>query len=393
MTDAAADPRNRPGHFIGGDPLRGISAMGIATLHCAIFAPAYLSGEFAGVTYGNVGNHGVAFTGNLLNIFFVLSGFLIGRPFVRWIIDGAKRPDLKQYGRNRVLRVVPAFWAACLVAIVVHGVDGNSFADVVALFGFAQVFAHGEAGSPTIYVDQGWTISIEAMFYVAVPIAGIAFGALLRGRGTRAARAAFVLTGTAVLCAASLWARGHWAATIHGQRLPQSMLYAFTPGLALAAFEPFAGRLRGVAWAGWAALAAVAGGFALMATLAADHGVSPQRSAVYLALASGLVVGGALVKEWATGASWRALDNRVLHWIGERSLGLYVFHFLVQRAVFDALQNHHPGGRWELFLFSFAITTPLSLLAAAVSWRVIETPALNMRRTTLQAPVAPAAAL
>lgn len=45
-------------------------------------------------------------------IFFVLSGFLLYRPFARSRLKGEGLPSVKAYARRRLLRIVPAYWAA-----------------------------------------------------------------------------------------------------------------------------------------------------------------------------------------------------------------------------------------------------------------------------------------
>src|SRR5436190_12660103 len=43
-------------------------------------------------------------------LFFTLSGFLLYRPFVAATFDPAARPRLREFYRNRALRIVPAYW-------------------------------------------------------------------------------------------------------------------------------------------------------------------------------------------------------------------------------------------------------------------------------------------
>ena len=50
-------------------------------------------------------------------LFFILSGFLLYRPFAHAVIRGAPRPSIVRYARHRVLRIVPAYWLVLSVSI------------------------------------------------------------------------------------------------------------------------------------------------------------------------------------------------------------------------------------------------------------------------------------
>ncbi|OWV67142.1 acyltransferase [Rhizobium sp. R339] len=55
------------------------------------------------------GNFGVA-------IFFVLSGFLLARPFWRALDAGGDMPNLREYAIRRAARIAPGFWVAATVS-------------------------------------------------------------------------------------------------------------------------------------------------------------------------------------------------------------------------------------------------------------------------------------
>src|SRR5919202_3435807 len=56
-----------------------------------------------------------------VTIFFVISGFLLYRPFVRARLRSEDAPAARAYGWRRLLRIGPAYWVALtVVAIWLH---------------------------------------------------------------------------------------------------------------------------------------------------------------------------------------------------------------------------------------------------------------------------------
>src|SRR4051794_41795500 len=70
-------------------------------------------------------------------LFFVLSGFLLYRPFVAARLDGRPAPSAGRYLRRRLLRILPPFWLALLVMGALGWISGVN-GDWWRYFGFAQ---------------------------------------------------------------------------------------------------------------------------------------------------------------------------------------------------------------------------------------------------------------
>src|SRR3954468_10008623 len=102
-----------PGHprFPAFDGLRAIAALSVLVVHTA--------GD-AGTMYQP--GRGGALLAHLdvgVTIFFLISGFLLYRPFAAARLSRRPRPDLRRYGVARVLRIVPAYWLA-LTLLAIH---------------------------------------------------------------------------------------------------------------------------------------------------------------------------------------------------------------------------------------------------------------------------------
>ena len=95
--DVVAPPPGNP-RFPLMDGLRAIAALGVLVSHAA-----YLSGASQDAVYGPLVANGAAG----VTLFFVLSGFLLYRPFVAADLDGAPRLALRDYARRRFAAHLP----------------------------------------------------------------------------------------------------------------------------------------------------------------------------------------------------------------------------------------------------------------------------------------------
>ena len=104
------------------------------------------------------------------------------------------------------------------------------------------------------------------------------------------------------------------------------------------------------------------------------------------ALASVAIVVG-LVTEAAPSAVKRVLSSSLAVWIGRRSYGLYLWHYIVYVAaisLFDHYTNNYDHGGLSVhqipidLVYISAFTA--SFMVAALSYRFVESPALGLKR-------------
>jgi peptidoglycan/LPS O-acetylase OafA/YrhL len=191
-------------------------------------------------------------------VFFTLSGYLLARPFIRAFMAGDRMPDIPDYLRNRLLRIVPAFWVVTAIVLLRFGVKGSGAGQVLAVFAFAQTWHRGFVDGNMV---QAWTLDAEMIFYLLLPIAALALTLTLgrlRAGPARLALVTAVLGGALVL---SFYARTHGGTAAQTEPTAPYMLFAFAPGIALAAIETLWGaRLRAVRWGAGAGIRTRAGG-------------------------------------------------------------------------------------------------------------------------------------
>jgi peptidoglycan/LPS O-acetylase OafA/YrhL len=84
------------------DSIRAISALAILGVHAALVAGVYTSGSVLG-TYTLHLDTGVT-------VFFLISAFLLYRPFVIARVSGEPGPRTGAYAWRRFLRIAPGYW-------------------------------------------------------------------------------------------------------------------------------------------------------------------------------------------------------------------------------------------------------------------------------------------
>ncbi len=163
---------HRGGRFAALDGYRAVAALGVVVFHVGGAPTSDLAnnGTLVGGIVGNLGNFGVA-------TFFLLSGFLLYRPFVVAHFGGNPAPDTVRFYRHRLIRIVPAFWVALtgwFLLVWSNLPQGHRMSltpdNLATVYGFAQIYRplFGFAALTT-----AWTLCIEITFYLVLP--GIAW--------------------------------------------------------------------------------------------------------------------------------------------------------------------------------------------------------------------------
>jgi len=398
MADAAAGTagdRKAPdvgiGTLIAGDGVRGVGMLFVFFTHLFLLADPQPGNNM--LSYG----WAAAILGHIdlgLAAFFVLSGYLIARPFARAYVAGARRPRLRSYVRNRVLRVVPAFYLFTVLVLLRFGLDGTLREPTAGTSEWWQVlgqfaFVQGQTGGPAVQpIGPAWSIGAEVGFYVLIPIAAwLAYAAAGRIERPRN-RAALAIVAIAVVTFVSIALRAQDKYLFAWLTSPPAIMYVFMPGVAVAILEPLivtrlrdnARLARVLAWSAFACAALFA-----IAYAASDydprqtpiHHALGQR-ALIAALCTGALIFGLVVLQLGTGRAPRLFANRIMLWMGARSYSFYLAHIWVLLEI-----DHLLGGGesiTERLLVMIAIGLPLTTAIAALSYRYVERPFLQRKR-------------
>lgn len=226
------------GRFPALDGLRGLAAVSILIYHASFDTGSVIPGGFGIEILNQVRlpelldrmDVGVA-------VFFVLSGFLLYRPFALAHHRGSDASPTTLYLRKRLLRIVPAYWVGLGLIVVLFPLSLSGPRDYVTYFGFAQIY---DARRALGGLPQAWTLCVEMSFYVTLPLY-----AWCIARATKSRRSAWLrweLGGVGILVATAI---GYKVAlyVLEPGWAPQGLLWLpaqldrFAPGIALAIFS------------------------------------------------------------------------------------------------------------------------------------------------------------
>jgi len=362
----------------------------------AIAAGAVLVTHVSFVTTANrvIGGSYFARFDSGVSIFFVISGFLLYRPFVSAAMTGGDGPDVGPFFWRRALRIFPAYWlAASLIALAFDVKPWDGLGDALAHLALVHIYDADTVVSGPI--SQAWSLGTEITFYAALPLLGLAARAI--GRRTGGAAIPQVLL-VASLIAASLLYR--WAVVEHAGASAPAMA-TWLPGymdqfglgmlLAITAVElarPRAttSRMRTIADARWLPLASWALAFASLSvaafvidlpTSSLDYSVGQQmgRQVTY-GLWGLFLVAPAVVGPQDRGLIRALLRSPIARVLGLISYGVYLWHqFFIDRFLRWTGSTEFGGN----FGSALAFVAAGAVVAATLSYVLVERPILQLK--------------
>ncbi len=322
-----------------------------------------------------------------VSVFFVLSAFLLYRPWVAARLADRPGPAVGRYLWRRALRILPAYWVALTVATYV--LDPRSLGSgfqTLLYYGLGQIYT-----APTALggLAVAWSLCTEASFYVYLPIHA---WVLRRWGGSFEAKLRLEYAACAVLYVASV-AFKLWIRPDHGVTSTWLVSYldTFALGMALAVATVAArqrerrGALSGLVadQPGRTLLAALVA-YLVLANSGLPAGLfDPVRDLDYvgrqctLGVIAVLVVAVAVLTPPGSGRVVRALASTPAVWLGRISFGVFLWH----GPIIDRLQTDlRPEGATTLPFFVLLASVLLCTLAVAqLSWTLLERPLLRFR--------------
>jgi peptidoglycan/LPS O-acetylase OafA/YrhL len=367
------------------DSLRGIAALSVVFFHLTNYAGKnhtlrpYLGRLDVGVT-----------------IFFLISGFLLYRPFVAARLGRGKRIATGAYAWRRLLRIVPGYWLALTLSALWLGQSNVFGSDGLLYYGFGQIY---NSHTALRGIAQAWSLNVEITFYALLPLWALLLVWLparnARGKLRNELLALLVMFGVSVAYKVVLFASNSpLSSAVWHFALPRD-LDLFALGMLLAVVSvwyerrPSPGWLRALERFPVIGLVISGVAFWYVSTQIGLRGTLFERFTdgqamaahyLYAAVAFGLLL-PAVFGTAGEGTVRRLLGNRLLLWVGVVSYGLYLWHLTI-------LQKLDRGS----FVSNFASTLGLpswlawailgvggSLIAAAASYYLFERYALRLK--------------
>lgn len=320
-------------------------------------------------------------------LFFALSGYLIAGPFVRALLCGDDLPAIRGYAVRRVFRIYPAYFVALSVvfAFGLPKATHPTWWQYPLHFG---LFHNLWPGEEQAIMFASWTLGLEALFYILVPLVAKAVRRLHPG-AIDASRLTFAVV--TVWVGSICWTLA--ADQVHDLKyglwlrfVIPSMLSMFCPGiLAGVAVAVWLRSGRPPALLNWimtrrpAAVGVVVAlvVVACIGSTSADLRVHDLSRQAY-ALASGIAVVLAVSIPEPRGAL-----GSVMGWFGYISYGIYLW----QAAIVGVIERHgvkgivplaHGGMRAYAVHVVFLLA--LVLPTAWLSWVLVEQPMIRFAK-------------
>lgn len=305
-------------------------------------------------------------------IFFVLSGFLLFRPWVKSATTGGPPPSLSRYARHRVRRIMPAYLIVVLFAYVLYHFraagpnPGHSWIGLVRNLTLTQIYTDGYLGS---YLHQGltqmWSLAVEAAFYVLLPLLAYLLLVLMCRRRWQPKLLLVVMSAMLLITPA-------WLTLVHsvawipdGARLwLPAYLAWFVGGMILTVLQAMGVRCYAFA----AIPLAIISYFIASTPIAGAPTTSPAalteavvKACFYAVIATLAVAPLALGDQ-----GWYAqlLASRPMVWLGEISYEIFLIHLITMEftMVYVVRAHVYTGSMLYLFVATLVLTIPLAWL-------------------------------
>ena len=376
------------------DGFRAYAILGVVSLHLLLLSKVAQPGNHAGLVSWGV-------LGNIIDTFFIISGFVIFLPVVR---RAGELGSIRNFAVGRVARLAPAYWLSLLVVLVLLVVVPNQ-PDLRFIHRLPEIVADMAALQMPIRLFDGtfqvglgingalWMISVIVGFYFVFPfIARSYYRHPLAGLAIAAAI-------TLLWKEAVIHLPGFWAWLDHSDEeawVSQLIATDELPGWAFSFALGMTGAWAWVRVSGSENLKRLQRPAVIAAAVSlAACGVCAYLYGKHASNADTGIIGGSTAREnpWLTmpfsaaraalmasivlAPVWlqRPFDNAPVRRLAELSYGIYLIHLVIAWYVCLVWLDLPRDGSLRAALLWFGVVIPTSIAYAYLSRRFVELPA------------------
>jgi peptidoglycan/LPS O-acetylase OafA/YrhL len=301
---------------------------------------------------------------NGVQLFFIISGFVLGLPFATWHLRGGKPVSLRKYFLRRVTRLEPPYILCLLLFFALRVVAlGSDPVELLPHLGASLAYLHTMIyGTLSLINPVAWSLEVEIQFYLLVPLLAKLF--TISDRLVRRFVIAALIAGAVAF---QMWyhapAINRFTLSILGQ------IQFFLLGFLLADIYVTDWRSEPAATGGWDLVSLV--GWPLLPFVWTNVQVSkwvfpPIAFALYLAAFRGT---------W----SRRVFANGWLTTIGGMCYTIYLIHYPIITNVSSRAMRFQPfqDSVVGTYLFHALFAIPAILVISSVYFLLIEKPCMD----------------
>jgi peptidoglycan/LPS O-acetylase OafA/YrhL len=337
------------------DGLRFAAIASVVLYHFQGFIVAAYRAPVGGDVLRTMAEHG--YRG--VNVFYVISGFVLGLPFAAHRLKGDPPVRLSAYFLRRLTRLEPPYILNLLVCFAVAVFGGARFQTLLPHLCASLLYLHNLCfGEHSVINPVAWTLEVEVQFYCAVPLLASIF--CLKPKFARRILLVAAILGAGIL------QRLYWDAP---QRVQLTILFAiqfFLAGFLLADLyicdwsRPLTGSWR------WDAFSLI--GWPLL-FLPGDRRVWIWLPFLVVALCAA-VFRGAIVR--------RVFTLEAITIIGGMCYSIYLFHYVLIPGVLGLSGRVGLGGSFARYFFTQSLFyVPVLLLIAGAYFVLVERPCMR----------------
>ncbi|MGG6894121.1 acyltransferase family protein [Rhizobium sp. BR 315] len=384
----------------GADFMRAVACLMVLVHHLVLRMNFYKIPPALDMTFiiARFGNHGVS-------VFFVLSGFLLSRPFWQALDRAQPLPSLRIYAMRRAARILPGFWFALTVgfaiSFTVYGFPLD--AELVGRY-IAGFFLMSQWHWRTFFPVQGdgplWSIPLETTCYVLLPVGFmVLFNAKVRSRSVFVNRLLWI--GIIAISLVGHWlvvtylptdsaGRG-WQYSFQGgakewmpRYNPIGFFAIFAIGVLAAGVQTIVPARRSVIYDIIGALAIVMGAWQLPQSIGGPGEGYAWLGIPYQFPLLPLAVAAALCTLPQSRLLARLLDNSLSRYIATVSFGVYVWQDIVLTMMQKLMPWTFGTGSDDVlggWITSSLVATAIIFAIGTLSYVLLERPVMRWART------------